>query len=72
MTMNFIFCITPSQQRGADFDMSKLASSSGRAVGLVFWVFVPTEQPVAGRADGFIIGAQASGDARALRRPVSV
>ena len=39
-------------------------------LGLVLRVFVPQEQPVAERADGFIIGAQASEDARALRRSV--
>ena len=37
---------------------------------LVFRLFDLPKFKVTGRADGGIVGAQASGDARALRRPV--
>ena len=71
LTIGFVFCITPSQQHGNGFRHVEIGEQLGTCSwGLVFRFFVPREQPVTGRADGGIVGAQASGDARALRRPV--
>lgn len=42
----------------------------GLPLGLVFRLLIHRVTRLTGRADGGIVGAQASGDARALRRPV--
>jgi hypothetical protein len=41
-------------------------------LGLIFRFSIYRGKKLTGRADGFFIGAQASGDARALRHPVGV
>ena len=38
----------------------------------VFWFLISRVSRLAGRADSFIVGAQASGDARALRNQVGL